>query len=514
VDDVNREHTEVLQEVNINGIMDTSYTYGNERLTNERFTGEAAYYAYDPRGSVSGLTGSEGMLHQSYRYDPFGGIDFGKPQYNNVYAYNAQSYNGNTEHQYLRARYYDTDTADFITEDSYLGKITDPLTLNRYNYVKSSPLNYTDPSGHLSIPTERNLANVDHTSRANDSHAQKQETKQTSQALSLDELMELAEENGNYKDCVIPLVRTMLAEWGMNPEAMVSKFWFPKDIRKDFLTRIEEYERYLYGTKNIPYWTNEEYQIYLTVSDILTQSTYEGYTADQVTNDVIDKNFKAFLDMRVHQAVEAGWVLTSAAVSALASSLNNLYGKASVSHYNKGMGKLPKPGDPDFVGPLPPKKAGNITFTEAADSHLTTVDGFNKKKTGIQGGHSKEAFDQFAETRPINQVGETRYSDIEGLYEIDYQVAKLERGQPVAGEWVDSGKPYTKTLYDPQIISDDTMKALGHDALSDATPFTTPGGQTKVIGKTTYGGQTMKFEGWLNPNGSLKSYYPVLNHSN
>ena len=149
VNDVNREHTEVLQELNINGIMDTSYTYGNERLTNERFTGEAAYYTYDPRGSVSGLTDSEGMLHQSYRYDPFGGIDFGKPQYNNVYAYNAESYNGNTEHQYLRARYYDTDTADFITEDSYLGKLTDPLTLNRYNYVKSSPLNYIDPSGHV-----------------------------------------------------------------------------------------------------------------------------------------------------------------------------------------------------------------------------------------------------------------------------------------------------------------------------------------------------------------------------
>ena len=151
VNDVNREHTEVLQELNINGIMDTSYTYGNERLTNERFTGEAAYYTYDPRGNVSGLTDSEGMLHQSYRYDPFGGIDFGRPQYNNVYAYNAESYNGNTEHQYLRARYYDTNTADFLTEDSYLGKLKDPLTLNRYNYVKSNPLNYIDPSGHFDV---------------------------------------------------------------------------------------------------------------------------------------------------------------------------------------------------------------------------------------------------------------------------------------------------------------------------------------------------------------------------
>ena len=37
---------------------------------------------------------------------------------------------------------------NFLTEDTYLGKLTDPLTLNRYNYVKSSAPNYVDPSGH------------------------------------------------------------------------------------------------------------------------------------------------------------------------------------------------------------------------------------------------------------------------------------------------------------------------------------------------------------------------------
>ena len=42
-------------------------------------------------------------------------------------------------------------SAGFISEDSYLGDITDPLTLNRYNYVKSSPLNYIDPSGNQAI---------------------------------------------------------------------------------------------------------------------------------------------------------------------------------------------------------------------------------------------------------------------------------------------------------------------------------------------------------------------------
>ncbi len=157
VNDVNREYTEVLMELNINGIMDTAYSYGNKRLTVERFDGWTGYYTYDPRGSVSGVTGADGYLWQSYRYDAYGNITFGAPQYNNEYTYNAESYNPNLDVQYLRARYYSPSTANFLTEDSYLGDISDPLTLNRYNYVKSSPLNYVDPSGH--IPDDLALAN-------------------------------------------------------------------------------------------------------------------------------------------------------------------------------------------------------------------------------------------------------------------------------------------------------------------------------------------------------------------
>ena len=93
------------------------------------------------------MTDSNGMIWQSYRYSANGDVTFGKPQYNSVYSYNAESYNSNMESQYLRARYYNVAHANFLTEYSRLGNITDPLTLNRYNFVKSSPLNYSDPSG-------------------------------------------------------------------------------------------------------------------------------------------------------------------------------------------------------------------------------------------------------------------------------------------------------------------------------------------------------------------------------
>ena len=154
LNDVNREHAEVLVEQNINGRTDTSYIYGAEinggfdRISLDRFDGSTGYYLYDARGSVSGITNEEGQVYQSYRYSVTGEITFGAPQYENEYTYNGESYNPNIESQYLRARYYCVVTATFLTEDSYLGNQTEPLTLNRYNYCVSSYLNYTDPSGN------------------------------------------------------------------------------------------------------------------------------------------------------------------------------------------------------------------------------------------------------------------------------------------------------------------------------------------------------------------------------
>ena len=154
LNDVNREHAEVLVEQNINGKTDTSYIYGAEinggfdRISLDRFDGSTGYYLYDARGSVSGITNEEGQVYQSYRYSVTGEITFGAPQYENEYAYNGESYNPNIESQYLRTRYYCVVTAAFLTEDSYLGSQTEPLTLNRYNYCVSSYLNYTDPSGN------------------------------------------------------------------------------------------------------------------------------------------------------------------------------------------------------------------------------------------------------------------------------------------------------------------------------------------------------------------------------
>jgi RHS repeat-associated protein len=49
---------------------------------------------------------------------------------------------------YEGARYYDPTTGRFITEDSVVGSINDPMSLNRYVYARDNPMKIVDMNGH------------------------------------------------------------------------------------------------------------------------------------------------------------------------------------------------------------------------------------------------------------------------------------------------------------------------------------------------------------------------------
>ena len=99
---------------------------------------------------MTALTDFRGTVTNRYTYDAFGVVTSCIKGYSEFYAFNAESYNPNTGLQYLRARYYNTESASFITEDSYLGDLKNPLTLNRYLYCLANPVMYVDPSGMFS----------------------------------------------------------------------------------------------------------------------------------------------------------------------------------------------------------------------------------------------------------------------------------------------------------------------------------------------------------------------------
>lgn len=158
VNDTNRQYTEALTAYTVNSGATESYSYaGGQRLSRNNIWDEAqgvhcnqsSYYLYDGRGSVTANTWYNGMVTDVYQYDPYGQVTLGSTEHTDFYGYNAESYNPNSGLEYLRARYYNAKQGRFFQEDTYLGAITDPLTLNRYAYVKNSPMNYIDPSGHV-----------------------------------------------------------------------------------------------------------------------------------------------------------------------------------------------------------------------------------------------------------------------------------------------------------------------------------------------------------------------------
>ncbi len=157
VNNVNAENIQVLMEYGKRDELKNVYTYGNERISVDTIADtynavdddfQTDYYLYDGRGSVVNVVSTEAEILTSYTYDPFGNVTSGAPEFDSFYGYNGEETNPVTGLQYLRARYYDTDTGRFNVADTYLGDISQPLTLNRYSYTVNNPVMRIDPSGH------------------------------------------------------------------------------------------------------------------------------------------------------------------------------------------------------------------------------------------------------------------------------------------------------------------------------------------------------------------------------
>jgi len=89
-----------------------------------------------------------GTVENQYDYDIFGNPTLTIEVYAASIRYAGEFFDTETGLYYLRARYYDPYVGRFISEDTYEGKINDPLSLNRYTYAHNDPIMYVDPTGH------------------------------------------------------------------------------------------------------------------------------------------------------------------------------------------------------------------------------------------------------------------------------------------------------------------------------------------------------------------------------
>lgn len=115
--------------------------------------GEHSYfYNKDIRTSVSNIIDERGQAIASYKYGDYGKTTkVGNLNFYNEICYTSGVYDELTGLYYFNSRYYNPDTATFITQDSYRGEIDSYETWNLYAYCGGNPINYVDPSGHFVV---------------------------------------------------------------------------------------------------------------------------------------------------------------------------------------------------------------------------------------------------------------------------------------------------------------------------------------------------------------------------
>ena len=148
-------------------------------------------------------------------------------------------------------------------------------------------------------------------------------------------------------------------------------------------------------------------------------------------------------------------------------------------------------------------------------------------QAGASGGHNLNNFKEgIANSKyTLDHYKAIKHPDIDGVYDIEYTLKRPVKdytGKPIPEEFkhVPRGnKIFKKTVYDPNVISDNEMIKLSKDAMKEAVKSgrcEKLGAQKKIKykGQVSYKGKKLKFEGYKNiDTGEIENAYPVLEWS-
>ncbi|MGO9976846.1 MAG: DUF6531 domain-containing protein [Solirubrobacteraceae bacterium] len=125
----------------------TYYIYGPAGQPIEQITGSTpTYLLADQQGSARLLTDGSGNVVGSYTYNPWGNVTSHTGTATTNLQYDGQYTDAETGYQYLRARYVDPSTGQFLTVDPAVNR-----TRARYIEANDSPLTFDDPTGRYAF---------------------------------------------------------------------------------------------------------------------------------------------------------------------------------------------------------------------------------------------------------------------------------------------------------------------------------------------------------------------------
>ena len=146
---------------------------------------------------------------------------------------------------------------------------------------------------------------------------------------------------------------------------------------------------------------------------------------------------------------------------------------------------------------------------------------------GASGGHNLKNFKEgIANSKyTLDHYKAIKHPDIDGVYDIEYTLKRPIKdysGKTIPGEFKHEprgNRIFKKTVYDPNVISDNEMIKLSKDAMKEAVKSgrcEKIGTQKKIKykGQVLYRGKILKFEGFKNiDTGEIENAYPVLEWS-
>jgi len=138
--------TQIVEE-RVGGAVTKSYVFGPQRSSMRDATG-LHHYGYDAHSGVRALLDASGAVTDTYEYDAFGNLLARTGTTANEFTYQGERFDSTLAMYPLEERAINPSTGRFSSMGTFSGLVYEPLTLNKYSYVRGDPVNRTDPTGN------------------------------------------------------------------------------------------------------------------------------------------------------------------------------------------------------------------------------------------------------------------------------------------------------------------------------------------------------------------------------